>query len=87
MNVFGVKSRMCAHTSQKKEGFQTEKHIKIIPLDIEFWDDCVFIPISIGILFTMKINKLIYLFSGLKLNIQKTKIIQINWLKTQHSKN
>ena len=86
MNVFGVKSRMCAHTSQKKEGFQTEKHIKIIPLDIEFWDDCVFIPISIGILFTMKINKL-YLFSGLKLNIQKTKIIQINWLKTQHSKN
>ena len=71
------------HTqSQKKEGFQTEKYIKTIPLDIEFWDDCFFIPMSIGILFTMKINKLIYLFSGLKLNIQNSKIIQINWLKT-----
>ena len=58
----------CVHTqSQKKDGFQTEKYIKIIPLDIEFGDDCFFIPMSIGILFTIK--------TGLKLNIQKTKIM------------
>ena len=56
----------CVHTqSQKKEGFQTEKYIKIIPLDTEFGDDCFFIPMSIGLQWK----------AGLKLNIQKTKIM------------